>query len=272
MSEYAMQGKAIPKLLVTLNPNAVGKKELPLGGDSLNFAVMRKDGTSSNAWGVKVNRNNGGAFVYCRDNMNVVKASLHQSGDHRYGIRHEKYNGLVESGLLEPGADRTWIRWIEPPTSGPGLIPSFNIYFPSWGIALTEEMRKINRDDWNAKQIWDSNQICIEGVDSPFILVVSFIKADDNISISLVEQDNTAGLVLGILPAGPGKTLWVTVQVGPEGDLRQIVERGLDRMSEIVAEKFTESHEGEIFAVCFNGFNDKGIAYALPVPVEVKRR
>ena len=48
MSEYAMQGKAIPKLLVTLNPNAVGKKELPLGGNPLNFAVMRKDGTSSN--------------------------------------------------------------------------------------------------------------------------------------------------------------------------------------------------------------------------------
>ena len=43
-------------------------------------------------------------------------------------------------------------------------------------------------------------------------------------------------------------------------------------MSEIVAEKFTESPEGEILAVCFNGSNDKGIAYALPVPVEVKRR
>ena len=112
VSENAMQGKAIPKPTVTLNPNAVIETELPLGGDSLNFAVMRKDGTSSNAWGVKVNKNNGGAFVYCRDNMNEVKASLHQSGDYRYGIRHEKYDGLVKSGVLEPGADRTWIRWV----------------------------------------------------------------------------------------------------------------------------------------------------------------
>ena len=65
------------------------------------------------------------------------------------------------------------------------------------------------------------------------------------------------GLSWAYFPQAPAKTLWVTVQVGPEGDLRQIVERGLDRMSEIVAEKFTESHEGEIFAVCFNGLMTK---------------
>ena len=204
--------------------------------------------------------------------MNEVKASLHQSGDYRYGIRHEKYDGLVKSGVLESGADRTWIRWVYPPTSGPGFMPGFHIYFPSWGIALTEEIRSTNRDDWDSKQFWDSDQIWIEGVDSPVMLMVSLIKADDNISISLVEQDDTTGLVLGILPAGPGKRQWVTVQVGPEGDLRQIVERGLDQVNKIVPQKFTRDPEGEIRAVCFNAFNEKGAAYALPLPVKVQRR
>ena len=172
MLDDASRGKAVPKLTVTLNPDAVSETKLPLSGDSLNFAIMRKDGTSSNAWGVKVNKNNGEAFVYCRDNMQETKASLHKSGHHRYGIREEKYDDLVKSGLIEPGHDRTWMRWLEPPTSGPDLRPSFCIYFPSWGIALTEDDRETRRHDWDARQIWDSNQIWIAGVDSPFMLVV----------------------------------------------------------------------------------------------------
>ena len=77
---------------------------------------------------------------------------------------------------------------------------------------------------------------------------------------------------LGTLPAGIGKRLWVTVQVGPEGTLRQLIERALDQVSALVADKFTSSPKEEKLAICFNGLNDKGCAYALPIPVAVKRR
>ena len=48
------------------------ESRLPLNTSPLKFAVLNKDGTSSNAWGVIIEKD-GSAYVYCRDNMKEIK-------------------------------------------------------------------------------------------------------------------------------------------------------------------------------------------------------
>ena len=61
---------------------------LPLRSSPIRFAVMRKDGLSSNAWRVWVEPA-GDAYVACRDHMKEMKASLHQSGTQHIGFTSE---------------------------------------------------------------------------------------------------------------------------------------------------------------------------------------
>ena len=58
-----------------------GKKYvgLPLTQGPVNFSVARSDGKLSNRWGVYIG-GKGDAYVYCRDNPNAEKVSLHVSG------------------------------------------------------------------------------------------------------------------------------------------------------------------------------------------------
>ena len=52
---------------------------LPLRTNPTRFAVMRRDGMSSNTWGVYV-ENKGEVYIACRDHMKPQKISLHKSG------------------------------------------------------------------------------------------------------------------------------------------------------------------------------------------------
>ena len=61
---------------------------LPLRNSPMRFAVMRKDGLSSNAWRVWVDPA-GDAYVLCRDHMKEMKASLHQSGKQHIAFTSE---------------------------------------------------------------------------------------------------------------------------------------------------------------------------------------
>ena len=107
-------------------------RELPLREGPLRFAVVMKDGSTSNGWRAWVEKE-GDAYICCRDSMNDLKVSLHKSG--RQHIAHTRQSGK-ETG----SEDRYWNTWWEPPVKGK-IIPSFKLMFPPWGVRLREQDR-----------------------------------------------------------------------------------------------------------------------------------
>ena len=76
---------------------------LPLRSSPMRFAVMRKDGLSSNAWRVWVDPA-GDAYVLCRDHMKEMKASLHQSGKQHIAF-------TSKTGIEMTKGSRFWNQW-----------------------------------------------------------------------------------------------------------------------------------------------------------------
>ncbi len=63
--------------MFTIQGGAAAK--LPIKQNPIRFAILYRNGCTSNAWGVQV-RPAGDAYVYCRDNMQAQHVSLHASG------------------------------------------------------------------------------------------------------------------------------------------------------------------------------------------------
>ena len=250
-----LQTETRPELVVYVNREVCHQSELPLRESPLRFAILRKDGTTSNAWGVRVDRN-GEVYVVCRDNMKELKISLHASGE-----RHIAFT--KESGLEMTDGSRFWNKWNELPLDGSKVMPSFHIFFPSWGIGLTEDMRNSN------SRVWDTNQLFIDGVESPYRIAVSFCETDEHLRMNFPNQEENCALPLGVIPTSPGKKLWVVAQLGLEGKLRETAERALYHMDNSMPQSLKEESKGEILAACLSGKNDSGSAFILPAPLRV---
>ena len=63
------------------NLNIAHDLTLPLRASSIRFGVLRRNGLSSNAWRCWSEKA-GDIYITCRDHMNELKISLHQSGRH----------------------------------------------------------------------------------------------------------------------------------------------------------------------------------------------
>ena len=61
---------------------------LPLRTECIRFAVERRNGLTSNAWGVRVEKT-GDAYIYCRDTLKDQKVSLHASGKQHISVSKE---------------------------------------------------------------------------------------------------------------------------------------------------------------------------------------
>lgn len=92
------------KVNVWTNPPGT---KLPLTRSPIRFAIGTPMGPSTNSWRVWVQGRD--IYVKCRDNFGEVKASLHASGNWRFGFT-EEFSASIPY-LLPDGQDRVWTKW-----------------------------------------------------------------------------------------------------------------------------------------------------------------
>ena len=229
---------------------------LPIRESPLRFGVLRKNGLSSNAWGVWSEKS-GDIYVTCRDHMKDLKISLHQSGKQHIAF-------TSESGLEMTEGSRFWNQWWEPQFhNGHKVVPSFNLLFPSWGLSLTQAMRDTN------PRVWNKNPIMVEAAESPVATIVSFVITDDDLELRFNTIGESRSFPLGILPARSGKKLWVIAQQGPEGNMKELAGRGIGSIDTDMVEKLRGMPSGHVLGMCVTGLTEDAGAYMMPFPAQM---
>ena len=217
--------------------------KLPKKTSPINFAVQRKHGLTSNAWGVRV-KETGDAYIYCRDHMKDQKVSLHASGK-----QHITFDESASGTKYIQG--RFMNQWREPQHNGKA-IPTFRLLFPAWGLSLNDEQRDKFRSKWN------KNHVLIKGDDS-LVTVVSFVILDED-KILRKEEGSPPSYPMGILKLRPGKMLYVIAGYEPEGNLRTEVDRAL---REIASTTEPEELIGDDLSVCLTGYSTTNCTFML---------
>lgn len=236
--------------------------QFPIRRNLIRFSVMRQRGAlSSNAWRVWVT-DEGSAYVRCRDHMSEMKVSLHGSGDHRIAF-------TSESGLEMTEGSRLWTGWTEPPfCDGSGkVIPTLKLFFPSWALTLTQEMRRAN------PKVWQRNQFFIEGAESPMATVVSFAITNDDLSIRFISGRDQRSFPIGVIPVRSGKQLWVVAQYVPEANMQELALQGLRGMSmdPEVVHKLGDFSDGHVLGLCVVGPTPDGGRYWMPYAATINK-
>ena len=231
---------------------------LPLRESPTRFAVMRRDGMSSNAWGVYVAE--GEIYIACRDHMKDRKISLHRSG---------KRHVALHSGLETTEGNRFLDEWWDPQCNDSAeMVPTFNLFFPSWALCLTEKIR-------NANAVWDTNQIYIEAAESPMATIVSFCVTDASLAIRFKSGGDSPSFPLAILPSQPGKKLWVIARHIPERNMRELAESGIMGLNLHLAsdanliEKVKMFPNGHVMGISIGGNTSLGGKYLMHYPVDL---
>ena len=220
--------------------------QLPLRKSPINFAVTRKNGLTSNAWGIRVK--GGDAYIYCRDNMKEIKISLHKSGKQFIAFRKESGHEMT------PGS-RFLNQWWEPSRQTPP-VPSFKLVFPSWGVGLSDQDRQ------KVRSKWDKNRILVEG-DDRLLTTVSFFILDEGLK---PRQEGLPSVLLGVLPLKPGKNLCVVACQEYERNLRSLVEK---RLKKIEVRGQVNKIEDEVLSLLLTADEKEGYAYMVVVPVKI---
>ena len=192
--------------------------KLPLKKSPVRFAVMNKNGLSSNAWRVWTEKA-GDVYIACRDNMKDLHVSLHQSGQQHIAVETELGHGVVDF-------KQHWGQWSEPPHYGPPHIaPSFQLLFPNWALSLPYATRLTNT------QVWDKNQILVETDDHNPLTVVDFYVIEKGVTISFGDVHPSYPLAVLPLPTRPNRKLWVIASQQPEGNIKEIAQRAITKIN-----------------------------------------
>ncbi|MXY66858.1 hypothetical protein F4212_02635 [Candidatus Poribacteria bacterium] len=220
--------------------------QVPINRNPIRFAVLYRNGCTSNAWGVTV-KPSGDAYIYCRDNMKGQEISLHASGRQHISIdpntRHTEV--LTEKQFTD--------RWHEP---GEG-IATFRLIFPYWGIQLNQGQRN------QFQSTWDKNDVYIEG-HHEFLTVVSFYIVNDKTNFQ--KQGGFPGFLLGELPLIPRKKLGITAEWQPEQDFKDMIENAMSKTS--VPAQLWKEHSNRTLAICMSGNNgEPNSKYMVTFPV-----
>ena len=224
--------------VLSLSPN---KKEFefPLKTGPINFSVLRSDGLLSNRWGVTRN-NKGDAYVYCRDNPNAEKISLHVSRRQHISIRSETAKRIGAEG-------RFGNVWSEPEFEGTA-IATFSLVFPPWGVGIRPNSLGVKRDEF-----------LIVGHREKLVVVSFFIVDSDK-----KMQGSSPHFVLGQLPLRPGKTLYIIALKEQQNNLKDRI-RGIFPH---VSHSFYEMQAAESdYTLCVQGYRGPNSAYIVTVPV-----
>ena len=159
-------------------------------------------------------------------------------------------------------------QWWEPQfTNGSTATPTFNLLFPSWGLGLTQAIRDGN------PRIWNKNQVFIGAAESPVATVVSFVISDDDLTMRFNAEGEAPSFPLGILPARPGKKLWVVASHVPEENMKSLALQGIggfrDSINQDVVEKLRDFPSGHLLGMHVTGYAATGGAYMMLFPAEM---
>ena len=224
------------------------------------FAVIRQNTLSSNSWKVLVDKK-GNAYICCRDNMKEIKASLHESGQ-----QHVAFTS--ESGLLTTYGDRFLQKMEEPETyTGPTLTPCYNLFFPSWGLSLTPEMRHA------APRVWSNQVTFIDAADEPLATTLSFFIVDSALYLKPAAIDESSFSPIASLALRPGKKLLIVRRYEADNDLRQLALTMVEEINgdvETVAAILDPRHNDTPIMLRSDGRNNQGIPYTMAFTVSVK--
>ena len=128
---------ADPVQVVALSHGGM-KAGLPIEKPPLNFSVFRTDGLFSKRWGINTN-GKGDAYIYCRDESDREKVSLHASGRQHISLSGKVLDGQHDGGRVGPV-------WSEPDFSD-GAVATFSLIFPPWGLGVKPKPRKKYKDE-----------------------------------------------------------------------------------------------------------------------------
>ena len=215
--------------------------ELPVVDGPVNFTVYRSDGKFSNRWGVSTN-GKGDAYIYCRDNPNAEKVSLHASGQQHISIRSEVATSVG-------AASRFGNKWKEP-EFGSEAIATFTLYFPPWGVGLerADFPMGINRDE-----------LLIVGHPEKAVVVAFFI-----VNRASNMRGRVPHIVLGRLPLGEEKTLHVAAWKEGQGNL---MDRAQEAFPTAARESAERSLKGGEYTMSVQGYLRPNSAYMMVFPV-----
>ena len=220
--------------------------ELPLRTGPIRFAVLRRDGITSNSWGVRVKRT-GDAYIYCRDGMKDQKVSLHASGKQHISINKS-------NPRMRAFADNRFLNQWREPQHTEKAVPTLRLLFPYWGLVLNERQRR------SAESVWENNNVLIPGHDE-MVTVVSFVLIDDGTRLRK-EDGSPPSAPFGVLRLRPGKSLFVIASYEPERDLR---EKAVEALRAIASTTDPKLLEGEDFTVCLTGYTVENCVFILPL-------
>ena len=189
--------------------------------------------------------------------MKESKVSLHQSGKQHLGF-------TSESGLETTDGGRFWDEWWEPQIhKGSKVVPSFSLLFPSWSLGLTAAMRDTN------PQVWNRNQVFVEAAESPEATIVSLVITDLDFEIRFNTTGELQSFPFAVLPVRPGQNLWVIARQGPEGNMKELAERGIRSINADMAEKLRGLPSGHVLGLTVTGRSEDAGRYMLPFPAQM---
>lgn len=211
--------------------------DIPIRTSPLRFAVLYRNYTTSNAWGVRIEKG-GDAYIYCRDSMAEQAVSLHASG--KQHIRYKPTKVTTKETTL--ATNKFANQWWEPP----GGIATFRLIFPWWGVHLTGEQLKRRRN------IWNKNQVLIEG-HHRFLTVVSFFILDNDTPFTT--KVGAPGFILGELSLDNHRRLVVVANWQPDQGFRELMDRTVSGIviPNTVLEEVDTTHADEPWGMCITG-------------------
>ena len=203
----------------------------------------------------------GDAYVLCRDHMQGMKASLHQSGKQHIAFTTESGNEITQGS-------RFWNQWTEPQFyDGSQVIPTLNLFFPDWALTLTEEMREAKPG------VWNTNSIFVEAAESPLATVISFVITNEDLAMEFNATGPSPSFPLGILPVRSGKKLWIIAHHVAEGNMKELAGQGIAAAATIpgMEPKWEEFPDGHVFGACVTGPTTDGGAFWMPFAVRMDK-
>ena len=161
-------------------------------------------------------------------------------------------------------------RWDEPDShNSTKVVPSFDLFFPSWALCLTQDIRETDVG------VWSKNHVFVEAVESPVATAISFVVTDEDSTIKSSPDGNSPNVPLGILPARFGKRMWVIARHTPEGNMKELAGQGIKGLQSSIEEtsslvdQLSGLPSGGILGMCVMGLRPTGGGFLMPYVAEM---
>lgn len=191
------------------------------------------------AGGVNTN-NKGDAYIYCRDNPEAEKVSLHASGRQHISIA----SATAERAGVESRFGPVWSQ----PEFEQNAIATFSLLFPPWGVGMSPGASEVTKDE-----------LMIVGHGEKMV-VVSFFIVDSTKNM----RGEMPHFAFGQLQLQTDKTLHVIAWKEDQNNLMERIKNVFPEAS-LMASKLNLGERD--LTLCVQGYRKPNSAYLVTVPV-----